>query len=114
MHMNFSFTEIKKKNQKDIFNYIYNHPNCSKRQISMELNISFPTVDQHIHHLIEQHLIMPNGFLDSNYGRKAVAYTLITDSRISIGLEILDDKVCLIAIDLLGTILGEKTPVFRI
>lgn len=98
----FSLHDIKKKNYFSVFHYIYNHPGCSKQQISTELSMSLPTVTQHLTSLLEDRLIMKGGQLKSSVGRKAMSYTIIADARLSLGIEILGNRVYIVALDLYG------------
>lgn len=98
----FSLTDIKKKNLSDVFHYIYNNPECSKQKIATALNISLPTVTQHLSVLLREHLIEKCGQLSSSIGRKATAYSIIKNARISIGIEILENRIYLVGINLLG------------
>lgn len=98
----FSSTDIKKKNYFSVFHYIYNNPGCSKQQVSVALNMSLPTVTQHLTSLLEDQLIAKVGQLKSAVGRKAMSYSIISDARLSLGIEILGNRVSIVALDLYG------------
>lgn len=98
----FSLTDIKKRNLSDVFHYIYKDPGCSKQKIANALNISLPTVSQHLTTLLDAGLIEKCGQLSSSVGRKATAYSVISTARIAVGIEILSDRIYLVAINLYG------------
>lgn len=98
----FSLTDIKKKNRSDVFHYIYRNPCCSRQGIATALSMSLPTVTQHLVDLMDKGLIEKKGQLHSSIGRKAAAYSVVENARISLGIEILSDKVFLTALDLYG------------
>lgn len=99
---NFSLTDIKRKNRSDVFHYIYGNPGCSKQNIATALNISLPTVTQHLTDLSDRQLIEKCGQLSSSIGRKAAAYSVIRTAKISIGIEILEHKLYIVGINLYG------------
>lgn len=98
----FSLTDIKKRNRSDVFHYIYNNHGCSKQAIATALNMSLPTVTQHLTALLEDGLIEKCGQLRSSVGRKAVAYSAISTARIAVGIEILASNVYIVALNLYG------------
>lgn len=98
----FSLTDIKKKNRSDVFHYIYRHSGCSKQNIATALNISLPTVTQHLTALMDEQLIETCGQLRSSVGRKAIAYRVVGTAKLSMGIEILADTVYMVTIDLYG------------
>ena len=107
----FSLSDIKKKNRSDIYHFIYTNPGSSRQSIANALNMSLPTVTQHLTSLSEEGFIEKAGQLSSNIGRKATAYSAVMNARIAIGVEILGDMAFLVAIDLSGhKIAKEKIP----
>ena len=95
--------QIKKNNRQQIYNYIYEQGNVSQQAIAYALNLSRPTVATNLSALEEDGLICKNGQLESDQiGRKAVAYAIVADYRIAIGVEIMRHVVKLIAVDLYG------------
>lgn len=95
--------QIKKNNRQQIYNYIYQERNVSQQAISYALSLSRPTVATNLAELEEDGLICKNGQLESDQiGRKAVAYAIVRDFRIAIGVEIMRHRVKLIALDLYG------------
>lgn len=98
----FSLADIKKKNYSEVYRYIYTNPETSKQKIANALDMSLPTVSQHLTSLAEDGLVHQTGQLSSNIGRKAAAYSAIMSAKAAIGVEILKEKVFLVAIDLSG------------
>lgn len=98
----FSLTDIKKKNLSDIYHHIYHNHGCSKQSIATALSMSLPTVTQHLTTLLNEGLIEKCGQLTSSVGRRAIAYCAVATARISIGIEILSQKVYIVALNLYG------------
>lgn len=95
--------QIKKNNRQEIYDYIYANKSVSQQDISYALRLSRPTVASNLTELEEGGLIYKNGQQDSDQvGRKAVAYSIVADYRIAIGVEVMLDVVKIIAVDLYG------------
>lgn len=103
-----SLVDIKRKNYADVYRYIYENQKPSKQSIAQALNMSLPTVSQHLTALSEKGLIEKCGQLDSAIGRKAAAYSIVTTAAISIGVEITRNYVLILSIDLYGEVLQKK------
>lgn len=103
----FSLTDIKKINYADVYHFIYQNESCSKQAISKALQMSLPTVSQHINSLIDDGLIEKCGQLQSQIGRRAAAYSIVPRARVSVGVEILGDRVLIAALDLYGEEIGQ-------
>ncbi|WP_375091360.1 ROK family protein (plasmid) [Peribacillus sp. RS7] len=108
MDNNITFKDIKKSNYSSIYHLIYQNERLSKQEIANELHLSLPTVTQNLVRLEEKKLVEKSGQFESSVGRRAVAYAICPQARISIGVEILKKTVSILAIDLLG-IAFEKT-----
>lgn len=103
--MNKSITpnQIKQNNRNLIYHYIYQNRKVSQQEISYDLHLSRPTVTANLAELEGDGLIQKCGLIDTEFvGRKAAAYCIIPDYRISIGVEILKKEVKIIAINLYG------------
>lgn len=100
-----SLLDIKKKNYTDIYHFIYKNSNSSKQAIAQGLNMSLPTVSQHLNTLLENGLIQHCGQLQSQIGRKAAAYSIVPDARIAIGVEIIRKRVTIAAVNLYGKLI---------
>lgn len=95
--------QIKQNNRSLIYRYIYKNRKVSQQDISYDLRLSRPTVTSNLAAMEQDGLIQKNGLIDTEYvGRKASAYSIIADYRISIGVEILKNEVKIIAINLYG------------
>ena len=105
----FSLTDIKKKEiLSDVYQYIYMNPSCSKQEIATALSVSLPTVTQHLTTLESQNLIEKCGRLSSSVGRRAVAYQILSNAQIAIGIEILSHTVRLLAVNLYGEAIAKE------
>ncbi|MDO5338192.1 MAG: ROK family transcriptional regulator [Eubacteriales bacterium] len=103
--MNKSITpnQIKQNNRNIIYNYIYTNKKVSQQDICYDLRLSRPTIAANLTALENEGFIMKCGQIDTEFvGRKASAYAIVPDYRISIGVEILKDEVKMIAVDLYG------------
>lgn len=95
--------QIKQNNRKLIYQYIYQNRSVSQQDISYDLRLSRPTVTSNIAALENEGLIKKSGQIDTEYvGRKAAAYSIVADFRISLGVEILQKEVKIIAVNLNG------------
>lgn len=103
--MNKSITpnQIKKNNRNLIYDYIYKNSSVSQQSIANNLHLSRPTVAANLTALENDGLIQKNGRINTEFvGRKAIAYSVIPNFRISIGVEILEKEVKMIAVNLYG------------
>lgn len=95
--------QIKQNNRSLIYHFIYRNKNVSQQDISYELHLSRPTVTTNLADMESDGLVCKNGIIDTEFaGRKAAAYSIVPDYRISIGVEILKKEVKMIAINLYG------------
>lgn len=94
---------IKQNNRSLIYQYIYKNKKVSQQDISYNLRLSRPTVTTNLTALENEGLITKCGQIDTEYvGRKASAYSIAADYRISIGVEIIQKEVKVIAVNLYG------------
>lgn len=105
----FSLADIRKKNYADVYHLIYREKRISKQQIADGLQMSLPTVTQHLTALTEDGLVEKNGQLASYIGRKAAAYAVRPTARIAVGVEVLADRVTAVVLNLYGEVIGRKT-----
>lgn len=81
--------QIKQNNRNLIYHYIYENKSVSQQDISYDLRLSRPTVTTNLTAMEREGLITKSGRIDTEYvGRKASAYSIVADYRISIGVEI--------------------------
>lgn len=103
-----SMNDIRRKNYSDVYRLIYKERRLSKSKIAAMLEMSPPTVTQHLTSLMDEGLIEKQGQMTSGIGRKAVAYAPCTAARVAIGIEILPERVCVLALNLYGDIIEKK------
>ncbi|MDO5538829.1 MAG: ROK family transcriptional regulator [Eubacteriales bacterium] len=95
--------QIKQNNRSLIYHYIYQSKKVSQQDISYDLRLSRPTVTTNLTAMENDGLIQKNGQIDTEFvGRKASAYSIVSDFRIGIGVEILKKEVKMIAVNLYG------------
>lgn len=104
-----SMTDIRKKNYSDVYRLIYQEQRISKSKIAAMLEMSPPTVTQHLCSLSEEGLIEKQGQLSSSIGRKAAAYAPRALARAAVGVEVLPDRASAVVIDLYGTVIEKNT-----
>lgn len=103
-----SMTDIRRKNRSDIYGLIYQARRISKSKIASTLEMSLPTVTQHLTALEETGLIEKQGQLTSNIGRKAAAYTVRAAARLAVGVEVLPERVTVVVVNLYGEVIAKK------
>ncbi len=95
--------QIKANNRQQIYDYIYRQHKVSQQDILSALQLSRPTVAANLAELEEEGMICKDGQIESDsIGRKAIAYSIVPDYRVAIGVEILHAQVKMIAVDLYG------------
>lgn len=97
--------ELKKMNQQNVYRYIYQTRQTSKQDIAYHLNMGLTTVTQNLKNLEDSGLIQKNGFYESTGGRKANAIEIVKEKWISLGVEILKERLYIVAIDLYGDLI---------
>lgn len=103
MPKNITPGQIKKTNRQQIYNYIYGHKTVSQQDLTYALRLSRPTVASNLAEMEKTGLIYKSGQLDADQvGRKAAAYSIAADYRISIGVEVTLEGAKIIAVDLYG------------
>lgn len=94
---------IRKNNRKQIYDYIYAEGRVSQNDIVSALRLSRPTVTTNISELEEDGMIFKDGQQSSDQiGRKATVYSVVSDYRIAIGVELTRRHVKIISVDLYG------------
>ncbi|EJO5346716.1 ROK family transcriptional regulator [Clostridium botulinum] len=97
--------EVKKNNRNRIFRYICKCDKTSNPEISYELKMSLPTVTQNTKELMERGLIAEVGEFQSTGGRRAKAFSVVSDSKLAVGLDITKNHVSFLLTNLTGKIL---------
>ncbi len=102
--------EIRKTNRQLIYRYIYDNPRSSSPGICSALGLSRPTVATNLSALEQEGLIVRAGLQENvQVGRRPVLYSIRPDYRISIGVEVLETRVIIAAVDLYGQRTGLST-----
>ncbi len=104
MKKNITVSDIRRNNRSLIYNLIYKTGKISKQEIASTLNLSLPTVSQKLIQLEENGLITKEGHFESSVGRRAAAYVICAEARISIGVEIQDREIRIVSVDLKGSV----------
>ena len=95
--------QISQNNQMLIYQYIRHNPFVSQQDISYALHLSRPTVTAKLSELENAGLIEKSGLIDSELaGRKAAAYRIVSDYKVSIGVEFHSKEVKLVSVNLKG------------
>ncbi|WP_332237008.1 ROK family protein [Sporolactobacillus sp. KGMB 08714] len=100
--------DIKQSNKSDIFHHIYRHKKISKQKIATDLQMSLPTVTHNLALLQKQELIRMDGKIDSAVGRKATAYTICPEAKVTIGIEVAQNYAIFSLINLYGEAMKEQ------
>ena len=103
-----SMNDIRKKNYSDVYRLIYQEQRISKSRIASALEMSLPTVTQHLSSMEAEGLIEKQGQLASGIGRKAAAYRIRPAARAAVGVEVLPQRASAVVIDLYGTVIAKK------
>lgn len=100
--------EIKQKNRTSVFQLFRRREQLSRQDIVTELNLSLPTVTHNLEELKKEGLITQTGSIGNTGGRRARAYSLVSNARTAIGLDITRRHVTAVALDLQGTIITSR------
>lgn len=103
-------TERRRKTRNRVFRYIYNSDEpVSKQAMSLDLNLSLPTIHHNVSELLEAGLIKAGETQLSTGGRPPVGYLVENDIRFSIGVSITTNHIRFLASDLKLQSLAEKS-----
>lgn len=95
--------EQRKLNRNNIYQFIRNAKNTSKKDIADSLQLSLPTVTQNLKELEAEGLVIREGLYDSSCGRKAQIIACNPTAFFAIGVEVLKEEINIVAVDLMGT-----------
>lgn len=101
--------ELKRANKKNILKFIYRKRKTAKQEIASSLQLSLPPVTQCLKELIQSGLVEKNGYFESTGGRKAEGITFVASAKLAVGLELLADRVHIVAINLYGDVVKHET-----
>jgi hypothetical protein len=106
--------QIKNHNRQQIYNCIYRERKVSLQDILYATRLSRPTVATNLAGLEEDGLIYKSGLIEADQiGRKAAAYSIVSDYRVAVGVEIQRTRVKIIAVDLYGEKLRREVKEIR-
>lgn len=84
-----------------IYRYIYDSRDfCSRQRLARDLNISLPTVYQHLSDLMADGLVQDSGEHQSTGGRKASGLSIVPSARTAIGISVTENQLRISAADL--------------
>ena len=101
--------EVKRINRSKVYQMIYEKRSISKQELAQELHMGLTTVTQNLKALEEDGWIHRTGYYESTGGRKAQAIEIVSNARTAIGAFILKRSILLVAVDLYGNIIEQKT-----
>lgn len=91
-----------------ILNYMLNHGETSKVELTKQLQLSVPTVLSNVNELIGRGIVLEVGELESTGGRKAKSLGLAKDYRYSIGVSITANHVGMVLLNFRGEIVKQE------
>lgn len=97
--------DIKQQNRMRIFNLLYKSSGLSRQEIASQLQLSLPTVTNNLSELMNEGLIEETGFVGNTGGRNARIYSIVSNARTAIGLDITRHHITAIAVGLDGQML---------
>lgn len=101
--------EARRSNSSKIYHYIYAQRGASRTDMAKALQLSLPTVTQHLQAFMQEGLIEKGGLCESTGGRKAQAYQCNAAYRYAIGADIWKDHVEIVLLDLYGAIVAQRS-----
>ena len=97
---------LRKFNTSNIYSYFLNHEEATKQDLASTLNLTLPTVNKNIDYLTDLGLIAPSGSRGQTGGRRAITYSLCSEAKVALGLDITKHHVSCVAVDLYGKIVS--------
>ena len=104
---NFDFN-LRKFNTSNIYSYFLTHPDATKQDLALNLNLTLPTVTKNIDYLSGLGLIEASGSRGQTGGRRAITYSLCAEAKVALGIDITMHHVSCVAVDLNGEIISFK------
>lgn len=101
--------EVKQINRSKVYQTIYEKHSISKQELSQELHMGLTTVTQNLKALVEDGWIQRTGYYESTGGRKAQTIEIVPNARTAIGAFIMKHSILLVAVDLYGNVIQQKT-----
>lgn len=92
-----------------IYRYLYHQDDkVSLQKTAADLNLSIPTVTQHLNALRDAGLVRDDSTFESTGGRKARGFRFDPEARLALGLEITANHISLVVIDMKGHVLASN------
>lgn len=102
------YLDLKYENRNRVFNKIREAGSISSSALSYELKLSRPTVKQNLDELLEAGYIYESGSFGHTGGRRAKAYSIVSKSKVAIGIDLTRNHITVILVDLCGNLIYEK------
>ena len=105
-----SFKGTRKATRKSVFRYARSHETFTKVEVARELEISIPTVTKYLNHFVRDGLLREEGTVSvgSEGGRNPMAYSLVPQAKVAIGVDVNSSRAKIFVIDLLGQTAYQK------
>lgn len=100
--------DIKQINREHVLSYIYSQRSTTQKSIKETLHLSRSTIIQILKELEDEKLILHGEVLESTGGRPATSLCFNSNSKISIGIELLIDQYEITAMNLYGETISYK------
>ena len=97
---------LRKYNTSNIYSYFSDHLDVTKQDLAAGLNLTLPTVSKNIDYLSDLGLIQISGSRGQTGGRRATTYSLCSEARLALGLDITRHHVSCVAVGLNGRIIS--------
>lgn len=108
-----SKTVIKKMNRNRIFRYLLEKAQAPLLDVSRDLEISLPTVTQHVLSLEKENLLEEAGLYESTGGRRARVIACDPRTRVACGINITHRTADIVIIDLCGNLVDYSNMVLN-
>ena len=99
---------LRKFNTSNIYSYFLSHQDVTKQDLASGLSLTLPTITKNIDYLSELGLIEISGSRGQTGGRRAVTYSLRSEAKVALGLDITKHHVSCVVVDLNGRIISFK------
>lgn len=99
--------KLSEQNLALVYSLFYKNPYLSKPQVVKLSGFSIPTVTGHIKTLEQQGLIERVRTLAPSGGRPALAFGMIDDVKVSLGVDIVENKMLMGVVDLKGQLIAK-------
>ena len=99
---------VRRFNTSNIYSYFLSHQDVTRQDLASSLNLTLPTVTKNIDYLSSLGLIEVSGSRGQTGGRRAVTYSLCSEARIALGIDISRHHAACVAVDLNGNIISFK------